>query len=287
VIFEFVEAQRAHYSVEMLCDVLDVSRAGFYAWKKRGVSQRRIDDARLAIEIAKIHEESDKAYGSPRVHVALEKQGRRVSRKRVARVMRQGNLAGKRRRGFRVTTTTRDETLPIAPNLLARCFAQSKPNRVWVGDITYLWTREGWMYLAVLIDLYSRRVVGWAMSISLSTELPLTALRMAIRTRRPPPGLIHHTDQGCQYASHAYRRELKAHGMICSMSRRGNCWDNAVAESFFATLKVELDIHFDTRNQARSRCFEYIEGFYNRRRLHSSIGYEIPEQFESKLRKAA
>jgi len=286
VIFEFVDAQRAHYSVGMLCDVLDVSRAGFYAWKKRGVSQRRIDDARLAVEITKIHEESDKAYGSPRVHVALEKRSRRVSRKRVARIMRQRNLAGKRRRRFCITTT-RDKTLPVAPNVLARRFMQTAPNRVWVGDITYLWTREGWMYLAVLIDLCSRRVVGWAISSSLATDLPLTALRMAIRTRRPPPGLIHHTDQGCQYASHAYRRELEAHGMICSMSRRGNCWDNAVAESFFATLKRELDIDFDTRDQARLRCFEYIEGFYNRRRLHSSIGYEIPKQFESKLRKAA
>ena len=286
MIFEFVDAQRASYSVEMLCDVLDVSRAGFYAWKKRGPSQRRIDDARLAVEITAIHNESDKAYGSPRVHAQLEKRGRRVSRKRVARVMRQRNLAGKRRRRFRITTM-RDETLPVAPNVLARRFTQSAPNRAWVGDITYLWTREGWMYLAVLIDLCSRRVVGWAMSSSLTTDLPLTALRMAIRTRRPPPGLIHHTDQGCQYASHAYRRELEAHGMICSMSRRGNCSDNAVAESFFATLKVELDIDFDTRGQARSRCFEYIEGFYNRRRLHSSIGYEIPEQFESKLRKAA
>ena len=286
MIFEFVDAQRALYSIEMLCNVLDVSRAGFYAWKKRGVSQRRIDDAMLAVEITKIHEESDKTYGSPRVHVALEKRSHRVSRKRVARIMRQRNLAGKRRRRFCITTTC-DKTLPTAPNALARRFTQTAPNRAWVGDITYLWTREGWMYLAVLIDLCSRRVVGWAMGSSLATDLPLTALRMAIRTRRPPPGLVHHTDQGCQYASHAYRRELAAHGMICSMSRRGNCWDNAVAESFFATLKGELDIDFDTREQARLRCFEYIEGFYNRRRMHSSIGYEIPEQFESKLRKVA
>lgn len=286
MIFELVEAQRAHYSVEMLCDVLDVSRAGFYAWKRRGPSQRRIDDVRLAAEVTEIHEESDKVYGSPRVHAQLEKRGRRVSRKRVARVMRERKLAGKRRRRFRVTTM-RDETLPVAPNVLARRFTQSAPNRAWVGDITYLWTREGWMYLAVLIDLCSRRVVGWAMTSRLTADLPLAALRMAIRTRRPPPGLIHHTDQGCQYASRAYRRELEAHGIVCSMSRRGNCWDNAVAESFFATLKLELDIDFDTRDQARSRCFEYIEGFYNRRRLHSSIGYEVPEHFESKLTKAA
>jgi putative transposase len=286
VIFEFVEAERGHYPVEMICDVLDVSRAGFYAWKRRGPSARRMDDARLAVEITRIHEASDKAYGSPRVHVALEKRGRRVSRKRVARVMRERKLAAKRPRRFRVTTQS-DATLPVAPNVLARNFTQSAPNRAWVGDITYLWTREGWMYLAVLIDLFSRRVVGWALSTRLTTDLPLTALRMAIRTRRPPPGLIHHTDRGCQYASHEYRRVLEAHGMICSMSRKGNGWDNAVAESFFATLPAELAIDFDTRAQARSRCFEYIEGFYNRRRLHSSIGYEIPIQFESHVRKAA
>ena len=195
--------------------------------------------------------------------------------------MKEHDLKGKRRKRFRVTTMS-EHDMPIASNVLERDFTATAPNQKWVGDITYIWTREGWLYLAVLIDLFSRRVVGWAMSDTLATELPLRALHMAIQMRRPPRGLIQHTDRGCQYASAEYGAALEQHGIVASMSRKGNCWDNAVAESFFATLKTELvrDVDFLTREHARRELFAYIEGFYNRRRRHSSLGYASPNKVE-------
>lgn len=280
-VFEFIDAEKAQYPIGLLCEALDVSRPGYYAHTRRPPSKHAQRDVALGAKIAAIHASSGKRYGSPRVHDELREEGERVGRKRVARIMKEHDLRGKRRKRFRVTTMS-EHDMPIAPNVLERDFTASAPNQKWVGDITYVWTREGWLYLAVLIDIFSRRVVGWAMSETLATELPLRALHMAIQMRRPPRGLMHHTDRGCQYASAEYRAVLAQHGIVASMSRKGNCWDNAVAESFFATLKTELvrDIDFLTREHARRELFAYIEGFYNRRRRHSSLGYASPNKVE-------
>lgn len=279
--FEFIDAEKAQYPVEVLCEALDVSRSGFYAWSERPPSAHDQRDAELKAKIATIHENSRKNYGSPRVHDALKADGEQLSRKRTARLMREEGLCGKRRRRFRVTTNS-NHTQPVAPNVLARNFSAAAPDQAWVGDITYIWTREGWLYLAVLIDLFSRRVVGWSMSERLTTDVAMNALTMAHAARRPGPGLVHHTDQGCQYASTMYRRALERIGAVASMSRRGNCWDNAVAESFFATLKVELvrDEDFATRDAAQRAVFEYVEVFYNRQRTHSALGYATPSEVE-------
>ncbi|MFP2962870.1 IS3 family transposase, partial [Myxococcus sp. 1LA] len=220
-------------------------------------------------------------YGSPRVHAELRAKGRRVSRKRVARLMGQQGLAARRTRRFVHTTDSR-HTQPVASNVLARDFSADAPNRTWVTDITYVWTRQGWLYLAVVLDLFSRLVVGWAMGEFIDRHLVLGALDMALKRRRPPRGLLHHSDRGSQYSSEDYQRALASRGIECSMSRKGNCWDNAVAESFFSTLKMELvhDADFATRDQARAALFEYIEVFYNRQRRHSTLGYVSPVEYE-------
>lgn len=279
--FGFIAAEKACYPVTLLCRVLGVSRSGFYAWARRGPSARARADARMARAVVGIHAGSRGTYGSPRVHAALRQDGVRTSRKRVARVMRQLGLAARQRRRFARTTDSRHE-LPIAANVLERVFETNAPNQVWVGDITYIPTDEGWLYLATLLDLFSRRVVGWAVDSTLATQLPLQALRRALQNRRPASGLVHHTDRGCQYASDEYRRALKPHGIRSSMSRRANCWDNAVAESFFATLRAELVDHqrFPTRGAAEKVIGQYIEGFYNTTRLHSYLGYFSPVEFE-------
>jgi transposase InsO family protein len=242
----------------------------------------------MAQRIEAIHQGSRGRYGSPRVHAVLAGQGLRTSRKRVARLMRDGGLAARRRRRFRKTTDSR-HPFPIAENVLERCFQAEAPDTAWAGDITYVWTREGWLYLAVLLDLYSRLVVGWAMREDLDRQLCLDALNMALKKRRPQSGLLHHTDRGSQYASHDYRGILDANGIVCSMSRKGDCWDNAVAESFFATLKTELvhDAEFATRAEARATMFEFIEVFYNRERLHSHLGYRSPVEYERSTANAA
>ena len=280
--FAFIAAEKATYPVRVLCRTLEVSRAGFYAWHLRPPAARTQQDQRLGVEIQAIHAESRQRYGSPRVHAELRARGQRLGRKRVARLMRQQGLCARRRRRFRVTTDSK-HAFPVAPNVLARQFAVVAPDTAWVTDITYLWTREGWLYLAVILDLFSRAVVGWAMSAHITRHLTLQALTMALGRRRPPQGLLHHSDRGSQYASTDYRDALRAHGMVCSMSRRGNCWDNAVAESFFATLKVELghdDLPWLTRAHAQGEVFEYIEGFYNGQRRHSTLGYLSPLTFE-------
>jgi transposase InsO family protein len=279
--FSFIDAEKAQYPLGVLCKTLGISRPGYYAYASRKPSAHACRDAELGEKIVDIHARSKKRYGSPRVHDELREGGERVSRKRVARLMREQDLRGKRPAPFVVTTQSEHDD-PIADNVLARDFSCVRPDEKWVGDITYVRTREGWLYLAVLIDLFSRRVVGWSMSESLATELPLRALTMALNTRQPAPGLVHHTDRGCQYTSAEYRAVLESHGVIASMSRRGNCWDNAPAESFFASLKVELvnDADFLTREQARREIFEYIEVFYNRKRRHSSLGYATPSGFE-------
>jgi putative transposase len=287
--FELVDAEKAHYPVGVLCDVLEVSRSGFYAWKRRPPSARSNTDARLAVEIAAAHQKSSKRYGSPRVHRALRKKGIRVGKKRVARLMRQDGLVARQKRRFRRTTDS-NHTNPIAPNVVARDFEPKAPNRVWAGDVTYIATGEGWSYLAVLLDLYSRRVVGWALSATNDTALALTALSRAVRGRhRVPAGLVHHTDRGSPYASSDYQTALTAHAMVASMSRTGDCWDNAVAESFFATLRAELvdDASYPTREAAERSIADYIDSFYNVERLHSHLDYVSPIEFELKTQMAA
>ena len=279
--FAFIEAEKAHFPITQSCAVLGVSRAGFYAWRGRPLAARAGADQRLAVEVAAIHAESQRRYGSPRVQRALRARGQYVGRKRVARLMQTQGLRARVPRRFR-TTTDSQHTLPIAPNVLARRFTAPAPNTVWVTDLTYLWTLEGWLYLSVILDLFSRRVVGWAMSARITRQLALDALTMALTHRQPAHGLLHHSDRGSQYASHDYRRLLAAHGIVCSMSRRGDCWDNAVAESFFSTLKLELvyESAWQTRADARADVFEYLEVFYNGQRLHSSLGYLSPVAFE-------
>jgi putative transposase len=287
--FELVDAEKAHYPVQVLCDVLEVSRSGFYAWKVRGPSAREKSDELLAVEIAATHARSRKRYGSPRVHRALRKKGIRVGKKRVARLMRTKGIVARQKRRYRRTTDSKHAN-PIAPNVVARDFSPSGPNRLWAGDVTYIATAEGWAYLAVLLDLYSRRVVGWAISANNDTDLALAALTRAVRGRHfVPAGLVHHTDRGSPYASDDYRRALALHGMIASMSRKGDCWDNAVAESFFATLRAELvdDERYPTRCTAEASIGAYIESFYNLERLHSHLDYVSPIEFELKEQAAA
>ena len=279
--YRFIAAEKAEYPVTLMSRILQVSRSGFYAWSKRAESARVRSDRALVVDIKAVHKLSRSIYGSPRVYRELLAQGHTVGRDRVARLMREHNLRGKRKRRFRNTTQS-NHRHPVAPNVLERQFTVEQPNTGWVGDITYIWTLEGWLYLSVILDLYSRRVVGWAMNKHIDQALTLRALGMAINACEPGPGLIHHTDRGSQYAANDYQKMLKARGITCSMSRKGNCWDNAVAESFFATLKVEF-VHerlFHTRAQATREIFEYIEVFYNRIRRHSSIGYLSPLEFE-------
>jgi transposase InsO family protein len=282
--FAFIAAQKAAYPIDVLCDVLDVSRSGYYAWKARPGSARARDDARLSAEISAAHARSRQTYGSPRIHADLRARGVRVGRKRVARLMREGRLVARRKRRFRRTTDA-NHSQPIAPNVLDRHFDVVQPNTAWVTDVTYVWTAAGWLYLAVILDLCSRRVVGWAASATNDRQLALAALERALATRPTSAGLIHHSDRGSPYASADYRQKLAAHDLVASMSRRGNCWDNAVAESFFATLKGELVDHecYATRADAIASIGDYIEGFYNTSRRHSSIGYVSPVEFELKL----
>lgn len=266
----------------MMCRCLDVSRAGYYAWIGRGPSSRAKANAVLADAINDIHAASRGTYGSPRVHAELVALGHEVDVKRVARLMAGQGLRGRRKPRF-CKTTDSNHDLPVAANVLDRNFEVDGPDRAWVGDITYVWTLEGWMYLAVIIDLFSRRVVGWAIADHMRTELVLDALTAALGSRTPSEaGLLFHSDQGSQYAATAYQAALDEAGIKCSMSRRANCWDNAVAESFFSTLKIELvhNMIFTTKASAEFAIAEWIEVFYNGRRRHSSIGHVAPAEFE-------
>ncbi len=280
--FGFIQTEKATYPVRVLCRTLQVSASGFYAWCQRDRSNRAKKDAALRVQILAAHAASNKTYGSPRIHEELTTAGEKLGRKRVARLMQDEGIEGQRKRRFRVTTDSR-HSHPVAANKLNRDFTVSAPNKVWVSDITYIWTREGWMYLAAILDLFSRRVVGWSIEPYVDRTLALDALGMALRTRRPEPGLLHHSDRGVQYASGDYQKLLAEHGIDCSMSRKGDCWDNAVAESFFSTLKAELVHRTDyiTRSQARASVFEYIEAFYNPRRRHSALGYVSPVLYEA------
>lgn len=280
--FAFIDAEKAHHSVRTMCRVLKVSPSGYYASLRRGPSKRKRKDAMLKVHITAIHQESDGTYGSPRVHGQL-RHDFEVGRDRVARLMRELQLCGTPKRRFRSTTDSAHDA-PVAPNLLQRDFEAEHPNQRWATDITYVWTSQSWMYLAVVMDLFSRRVVGWAMKPHLRTDLALDALRMALGRRMPEPGLLHHSDRGVQYAAHAYQNVLHQHGIVCSMSRKGDCWDNAVVESFFSRIKTEL-LHrqsWPTGRAAKDAVARYIEGWYNPHRLHSSLGYLSPNQFEQR-----
>lgn len=280
--YGFIQTKKAEFPVATLCTMLEVTRSGYYAWARRAPSERARENARLAMHVRDAHRQSRGTYGSTRVRRELiMSHGFRVGRNRVARLMRELGLRGCQPRRYRATTDS-THVHPIAPNVVARRFTATEPNQLWVTDITYVRTWEGWLYLAAILDVFSRRVVGWAIADHLRTELVEEALAMALGARRPTQGLVHHSDRGCQYASGDYRKQLADRGIVCSMSRRGNCWDNAMAESFFATLKNEL-LHrqpWPTKKQARSAIAEYIACFYNPHRRHSALDYVSPMRYE-------
>lgn len=285
--YQQIHADEQEFPVAVQCRVLGVSRAAYYDWCKRPVSLRDEENARLLEKIESVHKESEQTYGSPRVYAELHAQGERCGMNRIARIMRENRVVSIHRKKYRSTTDSRHD-LPVAENVLARKFEATAPNEKWVGDITYLRTREGWLYLAVVMDLFSRQIIGWSMSESLSRDIAVDALRMAFKHRGVGPELFH-SDRGVQYASGQYQQMLEQSGVIASMSRTGNCWDNAVAESFFKTLKVERIYRrtYATRSHARRDVFDYIERFYNRKRRHSAIGNLCPAEFEQRYRSAA
>jgi putative transposase len=279
--FRLIEAEKATHSVPMLCRLLGVSRSGYYAWRSRSPSERFRFDAVLSEKIETIHRNSRATYGSPRVHAELRAIGIRCGRKRVARLMRRAKLQGCLR-GRRMRTTHRAALQQAAPDLIGRNFASEEPDRLWVADITYVRSREGFVYLAFILDACSRKVVGWSMATHLRTELVVDALQMAIARRKPSPGLVHHSDRGVQYTSLSFGKRLEDEGLVPSMGRVGSAYDNALAESFIATLKTELlyRSNWPTRQVVRTAIFEYIEGFYNTRRRHSALGHLSPAEFE-------
>lgn len=273
--------------MNVLCRVLGVSVDGYRSWRRRPPCHRVQQDEQLSARIKSIHARSKGRYGTPRVHAELQAHGERCGRKRVARLMRQAGLFGRGPRRF-VRTTDSEHALPVAENLVQRNFNPPQPDQVWAADLTFIPTKEGWLYLAIVLDLYARLVVGWAMDERMPTELPLAALSMALRRRSPPAGLVHHSDRGSQYAACRYQEVLSRHGLVPSMSRKGNCWDNAVVESFFASLKRELldGKVFEDRPTARAAIFEYVEVFYNRQRRHSSLGYLTPSEADRQAQAA-
>lgn len=281
--YRFIEDQRNDYPVTLLCQVMQVARSGYYNWRKQPLSPRKMADLVLLQHIRDIFEEGRQTYGSDRIQGILAEQGIRCGRERVARLMQANGLKPKTKRPFRVITTDSKHKLPVAPNRLEQDFTADAADQKWTTDITYVPTAEGWLYLSVVLDLYSRRIVGWAMSDSLHRQLVIDALHMALAARKPAPGLIHHSDRGSQYASHDYQALLTRAKMIGSMSRKGNCYDNASVESFFGTLKTELvyQRQYTTREEARADIFEYIEVFYNRIRCHSALGYKSPVNYEA------
>lgn len=282
--YRFIEKHQKQYSVSQLCAILRINRSSYYAWKKRKPSQRNQTNQALLDEIRRIHRLFRKSYGSPRVCAQLRKQGYVCNKKRVARLMRQDGIKVLRKR-HKVVTTNSKHSFPIASNVLNRDFQADRPNQKWVADITYVPTDEGWLYLAGILDLFSRRIVGWEMSSHIDAKLVENALRMALYQRQPGKGLLHHSDRGVQYASHQIRDILIANHIQVSMSGKGNCYDNAVIESFWGTMKNEWVHHqkYRTRSQARTDIFSYIEGFYNTVRLHSALGYLSPNEFEAKF----
>jgi transposase InsO family protein len=269
---------------------MQVSRSGFYSWKTRKKSFRQQERDRLIPQVREIHKQTRGSYGARRISVELEEQGESCGRSKAGTLMRLAQVTAKQRKKFKATTDSK-HNMPVASNLLKREFAVTAPDRVYCSDITYVWTKEGWLYLAIVLDLFSRRVVGWSMSTRITKELVINALKMSTWRRRPERGLVFHSDRGSQYCSNAFQKELKKYGMISSMSRRGDCWDNSVAESFFSTLKIEriFDSVYRTREEARAEIIDYIEMFYNSKRRHSYLGYLSPNDFEKMavLKKAA
>ena len=279
--YGFMDENRSAFPVEKMCQALRIVRSGYYRWRTAGPSRREQENRKLTDEIREIHEASWKIYGVPRVYRELKDRGVACSENRVCRLMKKAGIRSRVKRKYRATTDSR-HSLPIAPNWLERKFEARAPNEVWSGDITYIWTWEGWLYLAVVIDLYSRKIVGWAVSPLINTRLTLEALNQAIRNRRGGAKRMFHSDRGSQYAAEDFRKVLAQSGIVQSMSRKGNCYDNAVTESFFHSLKTEWlsFLRFETRQQARSAVFEYIEMFYNSQRRHSSLGFLSPAKFE-------
>jgi putative transposase len=289
MIFRLIEAKKAEHAISRLCSVLGVTRAGYYAWRSRRPSRRELADQELSGLVGRVFVESLETYGAPRVHAELrEAHGVRVGRKRVARLMRQLELEGVSRRGKRRRTTIPDPAASAAPDLVGRRFAAARPNELWLADITYQPTREGWLFLAVVLDAFSRRVVGWSMRDDLKTELVVDALAMAVTRRKPPVGVVHHSDRGSQYTSLAFGTTLRESGLVASMGRRGDAYDNAACESFISTIKNELIKRrsWASRDQARLAVFSYIETFYNPRRRHSALGYHSPIEYENMTQEA-
>jgi transposase InsO family protein len=284
VTFHFLQQHRKTWPVRLICTVLGISASGFYAWVNRVESKRARANRVLLEDIRRIHHNSSGTYGSPRVHAALRRNGQNVGRSRIELLMRRAGLRGLAALPRRARTTDSRHNYPIAPNRLARNFTATAMNRIWLADLTYIPTGEGWLYLAAVLDVYTRKIVGWSMRDTLHTDIALEALTMAVERQRPAAGLIHHSDRGIQYAAEAYRYRLAAANITPSMSRKGNCWDNAPMESFFHTLKTERVHHriYATRDQARRDLFAYIEGFYNPHRLHSALGYQSPAEMERK-----
>lgn len=282
--FRLIDQAKKAFPVHRLCKVLGVSQSGYFAWRNRKPSRRQLDDMVLLAHIRAQFATSNETYGAPRMHVELREDGLDVGRHRVARLMRDNGLKALQKRRYKKTTDS-NHGGPVAPNLLDQDFACDGPDQKWGADISYIWTAEGWLYLAIVLDLYSRRIVGWAVSDRLKKGLAIMALTRAISTRRPPPGLIHHSDRGSQYCSHDYLRLLKAHGMLPSMSGKGNCYDNAMVETVFKTIKNELiwRASFQTRKAAELALGRYIDGFYNPRRRHSALGYKSPASFEANM----
>ena len=281
--YRFIKAHHTHYPITLMCQILGVARSGYYAWCKQPLSARKMADYLLLMHIRDIFTRSRETYGSDRIQEELADDGLGCSRKRVARLMGDDNLVPKTVQPFKACTTDSNHNLPVAPNRLDQQFKAERVDQIWLTDITYVPTTAGWLYLAVVLDLYSRRIVGWAMSDSLHRQLVIDALKMALAVRQPPSGLIHHSDRGSQYASIDYQALLTKYHMVGSMSRKGNCYDNAPVESFFGTLKTELVFHrqYTTHSEARLDIFEYIEVFYNRIRRHSSLGFKCPVKFEA------
>jgi putative transposase len=279
--FTFIDAAKAEFPIQRLCQVLEVSQSGYFAWRSRPACQRQRDDLVLLAHLRSAFRESNGTYGSPRMTRELQDQGLPIGRRRTARLMRANGLKARQKRRFKRTTDSH-HAFPIAPNLLEQDFSATRPNQKWNADISYVWTGEGWLYLAVVLDLFARRVVGWAVSDRLHKELALEALRKALAIRRPGEGLTHHADRGSQYCSIEYQAELRKHGIQISMSGKGNCYDNSVVETFFKTLKSELVWRtvFQTRAEAKDAIGRYIDGFYNPVRRHSTLDYVSPVQFE-------
>ena len=281
--YRAIQEHDRRFPIRLMCRALAVSAAGYYAWKDRPESRRARHNRILLSEIRVIHRESRETYGSPSIWDALMKRGHGVGEHRIARLMRVEGIRAKTVKKWRATTQSQHR-FPVVANTLDRQFTVESPNRVWAGDLTYVWTTEGWLYLAVILDLYSRRVIGWAMGHRLTVDLAERALTMALANRRPRAGLLHHSDRGSQYAATSYQQLLATHGVTASMSRKGNCWDNACIESFFGTLKRELVYHrhYATRDDATRDIFEYIEVFSNRQRRHSTLGYHSPAEYEAR-----